>query len=128
MRVWVELAQREAGRRARWSRQSARPSGPWPRPACLYVLQDGCRHGHEQSRHSLRREEETGRGHSRGRARQRISSRRDEGQWEAKAKVYALAHWVQRLAQECDEGNRNMTLLEDTLEWEGEVGRLRDEL
>ena len=39
------------------------------------------------------------------------------------------AHEVQRLAQECDEGNRKVALLEDALEWEGEeVGRLRDEL
>ena len=43
------------------------------------------------------------------------------------AKFHALAQEVQRLAQECDEGKRNVALLEGALEREGEgeeAGRL----
>ena len=36
------------------------------------------------------------------------------------AKVHALAQEVQRLVQECDEGNQDVALLEDALERDGE--------
>jgi hypothetical protein len=76
-----------------------------------------------------RKEEGPGRGRSRGRARRRTSRGRKEGRWEVEAKFHALAQEVQRLAQECDEGKRNVALLEGALEREGEgeeAGRLGD--
>ena len=42
------------------------------------------------------------------------------------AKVHALAQEVQRLAQECDEGNQDVALLEDALERDGEEVGLGD--
>ena len=42
------------------------------------------------------------------------------------AKVHALAQEVQRLAQECNEGNQDVALLEDALEQGGEEVGLGD--
>ena len=61
-----------------------------------------------------------------GRAMQRTSRGRKEGQWEVEAKFHALSQDVQRLAQEC--ARILKALLEDVLEREGgETGRLCDE-
>ena len=40
--------------------------------------------------------------------------------------IHALAQEVQRLAQECDEGNQGVALLEDALERDGEEVGLGD--
>jgi hypothetical protein len=93
----------------------------------LHGLWDGLRRWRGQSRCGGRREEGPDRGRSRGHARRRTSRGREEGQWKVEAKVHALAQEVQRLAQERDEGNRNVALLEDALERDGEeAGRLGD--
>ena len=53
----------------------------------------------------------------------------EEGRWEVNTEVRALAQEVQWLGHKCNEGNRNVTLLEDMLEWKGEeTGWLRDKM
>ena len=91
-------------------------------PACS----DGRRRGCGQNRCGGRREEGPGRGRSRGRARRGTFRGREEGRWKVEAKVHALAQEVQRLAQECDEGNQDVALLEDALERDGEEVGLGD--
>ena len=85
-------------------------------PACL----DGRRRGCGQSRCGGRREEGPGRGCSRRSARRGTSRGREEGRWKVKAKIHALGQELQRLAQGCDNGNQDVTLLEDVLERDGE--------
>ena len=43
----------------------------------------------------------------------------EEGRWKVEVRVRALAQEVQWLGHKCDEGNRNVALLEDVLEREG---------
>ena len=44
----------------------------------------------------------------------------EERQWKVEVKVRVLAQEVKRLAQKCNEENRNVVLLEDTLKRYGE--------
>ena len=53
----------------------------------------------------MRRKEGPGHGRNRRRARRGTFRGREERRWKVEAKVHALAQEVQRLAQECKEGN-----------------------
>ena len=50
--------------------------------------------------------------------RRKISNAREKGRWEVEAEFHVLVHEVQQLAHEYNNGNQNVVLLEDTLEWE----------
>ena len=80
----------------------------------LHCFGGGHRCGREQHRCNRRQDEGPGCGRSHGRSRRR-TSRREEGLWEVEVKVHALAHEVPWLVQEYDKGNRNVSLLENTI-------------